>query len=488
MPSRAGPLEHVDARAVLRLLVEVDRHQAVEVVAEVADDGDRLDEHLRHDDGAAEVQPDAFVPCRATTLHRAAEVDQRRLAQGGARRRAGACGRCRCRARRGSCRGCRRGRRPARGSMSACGQSMSSRYWPSAAAEADARSRAPIAGGDGEGVGRLAGHAELAAGQLRGDVLAGLAGEGQLEIVDRRRAVHGDGLDDAALDPVDQVRSAAGLDDVPAEGGDDGAPSRLQRTMWSRSWRSSTAAELVRQASRSSRRSCVMPEPAGPGRRRRPCSAARRGRRSSGSCQVERLIRLLGSLVLFRGSPQPSTKLTGPIRTIAHQICLSTQTCNPMRTAHSGRPPSSASRSLTKSFCVVTIARVARQRRAPSSAGHPHPRGGRGDDRRTRGKSRTSAPSPSSVRRNASGLPMPQNAPTGLPRSASTSLRPFAVEQFQRRVDRQRNRHLGSDSPDLLRDSTNGRRPRPDRIASAPRRRPAAGFARGSRKPPRGNR
>ena len=30
-------------------------------------------------------------------------------------------------------------------------------------------------------------------------------------------------LDDAALDPVDEVRGAAGLDDVAAEGGDDGA-------------------------------------------------------------------------------------------------------------------------------------------------------------------------------------------------------------------------------------------------------------------------
>ena len=44
--------------------------------------------------------------------------------------------------------------------------------------------------GDGEGVGRLAGHAELARVQLRADVLAGLAGEGQLEVVDGGRAVH----------------------------------------------------------------------------------------------------------------------------------------------------------------------------------------------------------------------------------------------------------------------------------------------------------
>ena len=53
------------------------------------------------------------------------------------------------------------------------------------------------AGGDGEGVGGLAGHAELAGVQAGRHVLAGLAGQRQLEIVDRRRAVHGHGLDDA---------------------------------------------------------------------------------------------------------------------------------------------------------------------------------------------------------------------------------------------------------------------------------------------------
>ena len=57
-----------------------------------------------------------------------------------------------------------------------------------------------VVGGDGEGVGGFAGHAELALGQLRRHVLAGLAGEGEFEIVNRRRAIHGDGLDDAALE------------------------------------------------------------------------------------------------------------------------------------------------------------------------------------------------------------------------------------------------------------------------------------------------
>ena len=48
-------------------------------------------------------------------------------------------------------------------------------------------------GGHREGVGRVADHAELPLRKLGRDVLARLAGDRQLEIVDRRGAVHGDG-------------------------------------------------------------------------------------------------------------------------------------------------------------------------------------------------------------------------------------------------------------------------------------------------------
>src|SRR5437764_1290908 len=70
-------------------------------------------------------------------------------------------------------------------------------------------------------VAEVVGHAELAQGQAGGDVLAGLAGDGQLQVVDGGRPVQHYRLDQAALDPVDQVGAAAGLDDVPAQGGDD---------------------------------------------------------------------------------------------------------------------------------------------------------------------------------------------------------------------------------------------------------------------------
>src|SRR5262249_46414930 len=70
--------------------------------------------------------------------------------------------------------------------------------------------------------GRLAGHAETPFRQQGGDVFARLPGDGQLDVVDGRGAVQDDGAEQPALDPVDEVGGAAGLDDVAAEGGDDG--------------------------------------------------------------------------------------------------------------------------------------------------------------------------------------------------------------------------------------------------------------------------
>src|SRR5262249_53958638 len=79
------------------------------------------------------------------------------------------------------------------------------------------------AGGDGEGVGGLAGHTELPGRQAGRDVLAGIAGQGQLEVVDGGGTVEGDRLEQALLNPVHQVGPAAGLEDVAAERGHHGA-------------------------------------------------------------------------------------------------------------------------------------------------------------------------------------------------------------------------------------------------------------------------
>ena len=73
-------------------------------------------------------------------------------------------------------------------------------------AEADIIFRS-IAGGDGEGIGRLTGHAEVPLRKLHRDVLAGFACKRKLKVMDRRRAVHGHGLEHPALDPVDEVRA-----------------------------------------------------------------------------------------------------------------------------------------------------------------------------------------------------------------------------------------------------------------------------------------
>src|SRR5262249_26463110 len=71
-------------------------------------------------------------------------------------------------------------------------------------------------GGAGECLSRLAGHAKLSARKLGRDVFASLARESQLEVVDRRGAVHGNALNDAALNPVDQVWGTADFDDMSA--------------------------------------------------------------------------------------------------------------------------------------------------------------------------------------------------------------------------------------------------------------------------------
>ena len=242
---RAGPFQHVDARAVLRLLVEIDRHQAVEIVAEIVGDGDRLDEDFRHDDGAAEVHPDA-VGHRGDDAAQAAEIDERGFAEGGA-------GDVRVHVDDVGAEGDVDGA----GDAGAIGGEDQARFVVRAIhvvempaqrpAEAELVLRA-VVGGDGEGVGGLAGHAEFPLRQLRRDVLAGLAGEGQLEVVDRRGAVHGDRLDDAALDPVDQIRSAAGLDDVAAQRDGDGSAFAMSPAQVIGHPANVVGGELLRQA------------------------------------------------------------------------------------------------------------------------------------------------------------------------------------------------------------------------------------------------
>src|SRR5947209_4052460 len=73
--------------------------------------------------------------------------------------------------------------------------------------------------GDSEGVGGLSRHAKLTARQPGAHVLAGFTCVGQFKIVYSGRSVHGDAGQNAALDPIDQIRRAPGLDDMSTQCG-----------------------------------------------------------------------------------------------------------------------------------------------------------------------------------------------------------------------------------------------------------------------------
>ena len=83
--------------------------------------------------------------------------------------------------------------------------------------------------------------AERARHEAAADVLAGLARDRQLEIVDRRRTVQRQPGEDSPVDPIDQIRSATGLDDVTAQCGDDRVPGTGGATIASHSRRSAPA-------------------------------------------------------------------------------------------------------------------------------------------------------------------------------------------------------------------------------------------------------
>ena len=139
------------------------------------------------------------------------------------RRRAGACGRCRCRGRRESCRGCRPDRRPAPGCESACGQFMlvrgagpapqpRPRSFSAPARAATAKASAVSRAMPNLPRGRLAATSSLVL-PARASSKSWIAAEPFMATA----------LMTPLLNPVDQVRSAAGLDDVAAQRRDDGS-------------------------------------------------------------------------------------------------------------------------------------------------------------------------------------------------------------------------------------------------------------------------
>src|SRR5687767_2704435 len=77
-------LDDIGERAVVLNKIEVRRREVFQVIAEVADDGDGLEENLRQDDGGAEVEVDAAVIQLLDKGAEQAKILQRRLPQAGA--------------------------------------------------------------------------------------------------------------------------------------------------------------------------------------------------------------------------------------------------------------------------------------------------------------------------------------------------------------------------------------------------------------------
>ena len=79
----AGAVQHVKPSTVLLLKIEVGGGHAVKRKAQVARDGDRLQEDLGHDDGTSQIEPDASLE-PGDQAAEGAKIGQRGLPQGGA--------------------------------------------------------------------------------------------------------------------------------------------------------------------------------------------------------------------------------------------------------------------------------------------------------------------------------------------------------------------------------------------------------------------
>jgi hypothetical protein len=78
----------------------------------------------------------------------------------------------------------------------------------------------------GEELSGFASHAKATVGQASFDIFAGSACQGQLDVMNGRGSIEADSGQDASPDPVNQIGSTAGLDDMSAQCGDHG-PIRL---------------------------------------------------------------------------------------------------------------------------------------------------------------------------------------------------------------------------------------------------------------------
>ena len=185
----------IDPRSILLLLVENNADQAAEIVAEVPGHGDGFEEDFRKHHGAAQVEPDSVLQ-RRNNGAQPAKIDKGSFAKGGAgdmgmhvhgvRAKSDVDG---------------AGNAGAMRRQNKAGLRMAAADVIEVAAQGGPQSQLILGTGAGrhrEGIGRLAGHAELSGGQGGGHVLAGLPGQRQLAIVNRRRPVQHHGAHQAA--------------------------------------------------------------------------------------------------------------------------------------------------------------------------------------------------------------------------------------------------------------------------------------------------
>ena len=222
-PVEGGPLHDVHARAVVTLHVEVAAREAVRtaIAAEVARDGERLEEDLGHDHRAAEVEHDAAVVEADDRVREPAEV-----AMAGVADRGTVGGRMLV-----DDLGAERGVH-GDGHAEPMGvedhRELGVNELPPRHRDGDRLAHPHLVPHPGdERVVQLAagllGHPEGAVPEAGGDVLRGAAEAGDLVVVDRRRSVHGEMRDHATLHEVHEHRREAGLHHVAAEHDDHAA-------------------------------------------------------------------------------------------------------------------------------------------------------------------------------------------------------------------------------------------------------------------------
>ena len=122
------------------------------------------------------------------------------------------------------------------------------------------------------------------------DVFAGMAGDGDFEIVNRGRAVQREGGGVAALHQVDQHRREPALDDVPAQAPQDRSLRAVAASaIASTTRRNESAARMCGSESSQRRDSGALQRMAWRNPRREPCRRAPRWGSCSGRVKIQRL-------------------------------------------------------------------------------------------------------------------------------------------------------------------------------------------------------